>query len=248
MHLRRALPLAAILLCATAVWALPPGLTQTGGVISMQPIADSEGAPPEQRPGNLSVLSAADHEIFSRAFQAADHGDWLAARALAAQGHDATARQLVQWRYLLDHNSGASFAEIDAFIKQNPDWPLRDTLIARAETAITPDMPPAAVLAWFGTRNAVTPMGRIRLGEALAATGQSARARELIRQGWIDGSFDAPTELAIVQRDGQFLTPDADRLRIDNLLWRGDIASARRAGLKLSSDLLKVARMVRKTP
>lgn len=212
---------------------LPAGLTRQGGTIMMQPIGDTDAAQSilsnrERRNVQLHVLSAADHDVYVRAFDAGERGDWTAARNIADSGHDPVARRLIQWRYVLDKNSGATFAEIDGFLKQNPDWPLRDTLFARAENAIGPDQSPAALVSWFGTRQPVTAIGEIRLGEALVATGQAARGRDLIRQGWAEGSFDPGQELAIVQKDGAALTPDIDRARLDNLLWREDTASARR--------------------
>ena len=238
--LYRRLPLlvTALLLGAVAAWAqgsLPEGLTQQGGVIMMKPIADSgqpddaePAGPTEHRAGGYHVLSAADHDLYSKAFDAADRGDWTAARALAAQGHDAIASRLVQWRYLLDKDSKAPFADIDAFLKANPDWPLRDTLYARAEAALDPATAPAAVVAWFAGRDPVSAIGKIRLGDALIATGKVAAGRDLVREGWMEGSFEPDQELAIVQKDGAVLTPDIDKRRLDNLLWQDDIAAAKR--------------------
>jgi soluble lytic murein transglycosylase len=227
MLVRRILPFAAALLAASAAWSLPPGLTRRGAAIAMQPISD-HAPTANTRAGRPAVLSASDFAIFSRAFQAADQGNWTDARALAAQSQNGVAKQLLQWRYLLDRNSGATFAEIDAFLKQDTGWPLRNSLLARAEAAITPDMTPAAVLAWCGTRPPAPPIGNIRLGEALAATGDSARAGALIRRGWIDGQFDLATEQAIVERDGAFLTPASYRARVDHLLWAGALVTAKR--------------------
>jgi len=221
------------------VQTLPGGLTRQGDVVMMQPIPDGTseggaGALSEPRPSKLRTLSAADHDLFVRAFQAAAHGDWTAARALAAQGQNPVARQLVEWRYALDKNSGATFAEIDAVIKATDSktsagaWPLRGTLQARAEAAITPDMMPAMLIAWFGAKTPNSSIGRIRLGEALVSDGEKTRGAILIRQGWAEGSFDPQVELAIVQKDGQYLTPESDRTRLDGLLWRGEITAARR--------------------
>ena len=42
----------------------------------------------------------------------------------------------------------------------------------------------------------------------------------LIRAGWSDGSFDLPTEQAILQKDSALLTQENDRARLDALLWR----------------------------
>jgi soluble lytic murein transglycosylase len=212
---------------------LPAGLSQQGGVIMMQPISDTDATQSvlsnrERRSGLIHVLSASDHDVYGRALDAGERGDWTAAKNIADQGHDPVARRLVQWRYVLDKNSGASFAEIDGFLKQNPNWPLRDTVFARAENAIGADQSPAATVSWFGSRQPVSPIGAIRLGEALVATGQASKGRELIRQGWAQGSFEPAQELAIVQKDGAVLTPDIDRVRLDNLLWRDDATSARR--------------------
>jgi soluble lytic murein transglycosylase len=158
----------------------------------------------------------------------------VGARALAAQGQNATARRLLEWRYALDKNSGASFAEIDAVIKDTASassagtWPLRGTLQARAEAAITPDMPAAALVAWFGAKTPNSSIGKIRLGEALVETGEKTRGATLIRQGWAEGSFDPDVELAIVQKDGALLTAESDRARVDNLLCRTVGGASRR--------------------
>jgi soluble lytic murein transglycosylase len=222
---------------APAAKALPHGLSRSGDVVMMQPIPDgsSEGSSlSETRPSRLRVLSAADHDLFARAFAAADKGDWAGARALGQQGANPTARRLLEWRYAMDRNSGATFTEIDGVIKDTESrgsagtWPLRGTLQARAEAAITPDMAPAEVVAWFASRTPNSSIGRIRLGEALIATGDKVRGGALIARGWAEGSFDTDTEAAILAKDAAFLTPESDRARADNLLWRGEITAARR--------------------
>ena len=95
-------------------------LAQSAGVVMMQPIPDTSPGDPGiagARPSTIRVLSAADHDLFQRAFAAAAKGDWAGALALGDQGKDTTARQLLQWRYALDRNSGAKFADIDAVMK-----------------------------------------------------------------------------------------------------------------------------------
>ncbi|MFO1249462.1 MAG: hypothetical protein U1E93_14900 [Alphaproteobacteria bacterium] len=163
------------LLCTTLIAGtalaqnLPSGLTRNGDVVMMQPIPDGATAGAGVsgvRPSRLKFLSASEHDLFSRAFEAASKGDWVGARALAAQGQNVTARRLLEWRYALDKNSGATFAEIDAITRDTASsnsagtWPLRGTLQARAEAAITDDMTPAQVVAWFGSKNPIPPSAR----------------------------------------------------------------------------------------
>jgi len=227
---------------------LPPGLVRQNGVIMMQPVSDSgeggSGATSfggERRQSLVHVLSAADHDLYSRAFDAAERGDWTAARAMAEQGQDPTARQLIEWRYLLDKNSGASFGQIAAFLKNNPDWPKRDTLFSRAEEAMDPAMDPHAVIAWFGDRTPVSGMGKIRLGEALISTGSAERGRDLVRQAWITCSFDPTQEFMVLQRHGDILTPEVDGARLEQLLARGDLAAARREMSRVTPEMQRLA-------
>jgi len=226
---------------------LPSGLVRQGNVIMMAPIGDSDaGGPPElqitgeRRVGLVHILPPADHDTFVRAFDAADRGDWTAARGLADQGRDPVAKKLVEWRYLMDKNSGASFGEIDRFLKENADWPDRDILFARAEKAMDPGMDARAVVAWFGDRDPVSGIGRVRLGEALIATGNATRGRDLVRQAWVESSFDPDQEFMIVQKHGDILTPDVDRERLDHLLWHNLLSDARREISRVTTEAQRV--------
>ncbi len=245
MPILRAFLLSTSLAAAAMAQTLPQGLS--GDVVAMQPIPDGAGGLPGPRPSRLRILSAADHDLFVRAFDAASRGDWAAARSLAGQGQNPTARRLLEWRYALDRDSGATFAEIDAAIKDTEaktsaaTWPLRGTLQARAEAAIMPEMPAASVVAWFGAKAPNSSIGKIRLGEALVATGERTRGAALIRAGWAEGSFDTTTELAIAQKDAAYLAPESDHARLDALLWRGEITAAKREIPRVDAATAEIA-------
>src|SRR3954462_2223513 len=73
--------------------SLPTGLSRNGDVVMMQPIPDGSTAGAGisgTRPSRLHFLPAPEHGLFVRAFEAAGKGDWVGARALAAQGQNAT--------------------------------------------------------------------------------------------------------------------------------------------------------------
>jgi len=261
MKLVPAVAIAAVLAGVVAVYAqtttLPNGLVQNGSVLMMQPIQDYEGADnglkisAERHSALIHILNPADKDLFSRAFDAADRGDWVAARGLAAQGRDSAAKALVTWRYLLDKNSGATFDEINSFLKANPDWPARDTLYARAEKVLDFNLMPQQVIAWFGLRAPASGIGKIKLGEAMIAAGRTTEGRDTIRSAWINWSFEPADELAIVQKDGAYLTPDADKQRLNNLLWRDDTGGAKREIARVSDQAQQVAQarlMLRSSP
>ncbi|MBS0472555.1 MAG: lytic transglycosylase domain-containing protein [Proteobacteria bacterium] len=231
---------AALFVLGTSLAAIAAYAQTDSDVLTPVPDASTDaGYTPdgEKRPGAARVLSAGDHDLYGRAFDAADRGDWTAARGLAAQGHDGMATRLVTFRYVLDRNSAASFSEIDGFLRNNPGWPLRDTLYARAEVAMDPAMTPQAVIAWFGGRDPVTGIGMVRLGDALIATGSATRGKDLVRRGWVSGSFQPDVELAIVQKDGGLFTPEIDRARMSNLIARDEITAAQRELSRVTDDV-----------
>ncbi len=206
---------------------------------------DVEG-PPNVTPAELRIsgyryLPAAEHDLYVKAFAMAQKGDRKGAIALAHQGKEPIAERILQWSYVLDRNAGASFSEIDAFLKGNPDWPLRDTLYVRAENAIGPDMPASAVVAWFGNRTPASSLGRLKLGEALVATGNLARGRTEIQRAWTEGTFESKDEPGILKRDAQFLSPEVNEERLDNLLWRDDINGAKRQIDLVDAETKKLA-------
>ncbi len=214
----------------------------------MQPIGDTGGVDSgtaafggERKISAFRYLSATDRDLIARAIAAAERADWVAARGLADQTRDLAARKLIQWAYLSDKHSSASFAEIAQFLHDEPDWPGRDTLFARAEQAMSPVMDPYAMIAWFGERTPRSGIGKVRLGEALIATGSPVRGRELIRQAWIEDTFEPDQENYVATQHSDALTPDADRARLERLFARNDIAGARREMARLDSELQKLA-------
>lgn len=216
-------------------------LSGAGDTVIAQPDAITIG-----RISRLRFLTPPEHDLFTRAFDAGTRGDWAAARSLAAQGQNATAKRLLEWRYALDRNSGATFSEIDAVMRATDGkgaaaWPLRGTLQARAETVLPADTSASAVVAWFKDKTPNSSIGKVRLGEALVATGDTARGAALIRSGWIEGSFDTTTELQIAQTDAAHLTPESDRARLNNLLWRGETSAARRLMARVDARTAAIA-------
>src|SRR5256885_4420440 len=71
------------------------------------------------------------------AVAAARSGDWPQAYASAAQSKDKVLLKIVRWLDYTRPTPGSRFAELAAFIDQNPDWPLQKKLLRRAEEALT---------------------------------------------------------------------------------------------------------------
>lgn len=189
--------------------------------------AAAEGNTYPAGPGNR-ILSATDLVILEEANRAADRNDWQTAMRLAAQSSDPVAARIVEWRYLLDDDSDASFEEITQFLNDYPNWPWRERMLARAEEDMPPGLSPSEVLAWFGNRRPETADGALRLGGALIAFGRNEEGDATIRDAWIANTFSVGDERDFLAEYGSILRPDDQQARLNRLLARNDIDDARR--------------------
>lgn len=239
---------------ATSAWPqaetsqqLPAGLVRQGGVVMMQPIEESNGGANasifggERRAPAVRTLTAADYDAFRRAVAAATTGNWADAHALGAQARDPVIPHLIEWAYVGQKNSGATFTEIAQFLRTFPAWPGRDRIIARAEEAMPPSTDPQTVIAWFADRTPQTGIGKVRLGEALIASGATARGQDLIRQAFIDSSLEPDQETYLRAQHANLLTEDSWRQRLDRLFARNELAVVRRDLPQLSLQLQRFA-------
>jgi soluble lytic murein transglycosylase len=238
---------AAIVFVGLLSWA-SNGVAQTGirvvnGVMMMAPIGSSDEIASlpkrERRTSTVHFLTASDHDLLSRAFDAADKDDWSGAQGLAYQATDPIGRTLIEWRYLVDKNTTASFSEIDQFLRAHPDWPLHDALLSRAEMAMTEDMGPSIIVGWYGSRAPNTGTGKVKLGNALIAMGRTSDGRQMIRSAWLENSLSATEQLSVIRDHGDILT--LDRQRLEALIWRDDVANAKRQIARVPDDAQRIA-------
>lgn len=175
------------------------------------------------RPGIAEEgLSTKDKRLYEEAFRAIDKDRWKEARRLADMAKEPLPGKVIRWLDLSRPGPGRSFDEMTAFLKGNPDWPLRDTLTAQAERTMPDIYPTASVLSWFGTRDPLTAQGAIKLLGALRADGQADRARQVAVVAWTTEDFSQDQENTFLSRFGDTLTMADHVVRLDRLLWEGE--------------------------
>ena len=181
-------------------------------------------------------LSNHDQEIYRAAFKAAESGRWSQATSLASEARDRLLAKVVEWLHLARPSSGASFDEIAAFIKENPDWPWQNSLHERAEEAIPDDLGPSAVRGWLEANPAVSATGMIRYAEALLATGEAQRGTELLRKVWIEGNLGERQEQILMFKHHELIRLEDHVARLDRLLWSGQAHAAREMLRRVDKD------------
>ncbi len=175
------------------------------------------------------TLSAGDKAVYRAAFKAVELDHWSDARRIAGMGKNKLPAKVIQWMDLSRPGPGRSFDEITKFIKDNPGWPLQNTLQAMGERNMPGGMSPDAVVLWFHGRDPQTAYGAAALARADIAHGQQAVAIELLRSAWRTENFDSDDdEAAFLTEFGNSLTPDDHVARLDRLMWNRDEQSIRR--------------------
>jgi soluble lytic murein transglycosylase len=174
------------------------------------------------------VLTAEQRELYAKAFAAANAGQWDVVRRLSAQGREPTVNKVLRWLELQQPRSGASFEDLAAFIDANPDWPMQDVLMRRAEEALVDRTDDSVVMAWFALRGPSTSDGAMRYAEALFRANDRAKAVATIKEAWRSGGFGSKQEAGFLQRYRQYLTADDHKRRLDKMIWDGRYDEARR--------------------
>lgn len=181
-------------------------------------------------------LSADDLTTYKSAFQAARKLQWRKARSLSAKAADPSLAKVIEWLYLQEPESGATFDQISDFIDHNPDWPLEVRLVRQAEATLADDAAPELTFDWFARHPPMNGEGRLKLAQALIASGRGDEAQRWLEEAWLTGSFSARRERDILRRHGPRLTPALHDRRLDKMLWAGSSGAARRALKRVGSD------------
>jgi soluble lytic murein transglycosylase len=146
--------------------------------------------PEPKGPLATKTLSDKDFEITKVVFDYVDRKQWKLALSDAQKMQDKTIYTLVNWMYLIDTQSGASFNEYQAFIKNYKDWPRINRIKFLAEHKINFDNnSPSSIIEYFSNNPPLSGFGRLRLAEAFLENNQTEKARNLVKDGFKDAEL-----------------------------------------------------------
>ena len=136
------------------------------------------------------TLSDKDFEITKVVFDYVDRKQWKLALSDAQKMQDKTIYTLVNWMYLIEPQSGASFSEYQTFIKNHKDWPRINRIKYLAEHKINFDNnSPSSIIEYFSNNPPLSGFGRLRLAEAFLENNQTEKARNLVKDGFKDAEL-----------------------------------------------------------
>ncbi len=236
------------------------GLSMTLSLLAPMALAASSPPKPQPKPSTQTssqtvtqlppagMPSLSDHPLsdedrthFAAAFDAIDRGDWHRAVDQAALVKNPLAAKIINWAYLAADDTKPPFEDLVKFTTENPDWPLQETLLAKAEKALPQDMPAARLIAWFAGQEPLTGEGMIRLGEAYLATGQTNYGVGWITRAWSTQVFDFVQEKDLFAKYGKYVKGAPTVARLNLLLWERETGQAAWLLPQVPEDVRKIA-------
>ncbi|MBY9066765.1 transglycosylase SLT domain-containing protein [Hyphomonas sp. WL0036] len=221
---------------------LTPGV-QLPGATGPAVAPTTPAATPGAFPGAINVLTANPGSVaqVTAAFRAADRGAWSELSRLQYDASDETVRDVILWKRASDGVPGMTFDELSYALTTLSTWPQTSKMRRRAEEIIDQsNLSSEAKVKWLEESGPITGAGKVALANALRATGQSARAEEVIRDAWRNNSMDSSLQRTVLARWGQSLSQDDHRARVDFLLWTGQRSNAEALKPQLTADYRKL--------
>ena len=122
--------------------------------------------------------------------------------------------------YLKTNNNQATFNDYANFIKDNEDYPRISRLRYLAEKKIilkntTPDQ----VINWFSSQEPYGGTGKLKLAEAYLSKGETSKAIDLIKTGWINADLSKSDLRFYRNKFKNFLNSEDQINRADYLAW-----------------------------
>jgi len=187
------------------------------------------------------TLSDKDFEITKVVFDYVDRKQWKLALSDAQKMQDKTIYTLVNWMYLIEPQSGASFNEYQTFIKNHKDWPRINRIKFLAEHKINFDNnSPTSIIEYFSNNPPLSGFGRLRLAEAFLENNQTEKARNLVKDGFKDAELSKNDLKYFSKIFKKFLTHQDYVLRADYFAYEAKYKDLRDTIEYLNPDYQKL--------
>ena len=197
--------------------------------------------PGSKGPLETKTLNNKDFEISKVVFDYVDRKQWKLALSDAQKMQDKTIYTLVNWMYLIDSQSGASFNEYFIFIKNNKDWPRINRIKYLAEHKINFDNnTPSSIIEYFTNNPPLSGFGKLRLAEALLENNQAEKSKSLVKDGFKDAELSKNDLRYFSKIFKKFLTQQDYSLRADYFAYEAKYQDLRDTIEYLNPDYQKL--------
>ena len=229
--------------------APPPSLALASSPIITEPeavIASGELFDPGMvmRP-SVPAASAADLALVRQALTEYRRGNLPLGDGFAGQVEDASARLALEWAAIRTGKQLTGFTRLEAFARANPDFPMAEWVLRRAEEALLVEKKRAeTILAFFATRVPETGPGKIALARVKQATGDMAAAHDLVRAAYRDDKTNTGLRATIAKDFPGVISLKDQRYLAQRLIYDGETAEGLRVAQSAGPALAQLAQLL----
>jgi soluble lytic murein transglycosylase len=155
---------------------------------------------------------------------------------------DPVAKKLVTWLGVTDKKKDVDARELIHFALENSDWPKLYEFRKQIEDDIEDSgLKPFDIAAWFDHNPPRTAIAFKVYAAALYKLNQSQRIQPALKKFWHDADMDKKETLALASYFKNYLSPQDQVDRLENLLWEDRFTEAEYMMPLVSGDEQKVA-------
>ncbi len=143
--------------------------------------------------------------------------NWNEAARLANANQDPIAADIIEWHRL--RAGRGNFAQYEAFVNTNPDWPGLPLLYKASEPTIPDGVDARRIIRYFANQKPQTGRGSFRLAQAHKSLGQTNEANAEAARAWTNFLL-SQTEQSILWGSFSSTLRAHNIERLDMLLWR----------------------------
>ena len=137
-------------------------------------------------PDNNNNFSKNSFEQVRSIFKQIERRNWSQALRKSKKINNKTLNDLIYWLYLNKKKNNANFYDYQNFINQNTNFPNKSYLQYLSEHKINiKSVSSKEIINHFKKNKPVSSFGKIRLGEALIASGEVERGEKLVKENFI---------------------------------------------------------------
>ncbi len=177
--------------------------------------------------------------LFRQALGFYASGKMEAADSLARQQTDPGARAALEWAAIRSGRATLGFDRLNAFLVANPEFPMRDWIRRRAESALFDERQSGAdARVFFENYTPDTAAGKIVLATLKRDDGDLKQAVALVRGAWRDNTVSPGIERAILKSFPDIISESDNRYRAERLVFKGENGEAFRIAALINPGYL----------
>ena len=186
------------------------------------------------------ILSNKDYELFELALQKAEQYQWERVKGIQSNIKDDLARDILEWLRYYNGASDLTFSNYKDYIKNNSQWPLIESIKFKAESKISFKEGDKDLINYFKNNPPQSGWGKIYYGNALLNIKEVEKGRDLIKDGYINGSLTRKEQTKIIKKFKNLFDQEDHKKRINELLWDGKYRTASKLIKHVDKDYQKL--------